>query len=174
MHQSRSRPAGVPSTDARPLGCHYHSLICQLAQHEACGCVQTTFCVSMCVYVCQWRVCRVSRCWKAGRLSSFPLCQQPEKSALIPGRASAVPAMPASTCNSCHVAAAFLFRTSPPRGLQACLHMQVCEVCVPSASAAASLLADTLSPAEWAVFRHVVGVHRLYMLIKPHSRRLAA
>lgn len=38
-----------------------------------------------------------------------------------------------------------------------CLRMQVCEVCVPSASAAASLLADALSPAEWAVFRHVIG-----------------
>lgn len=35
--------------------------------------------------------------------------------------------------------------------------MQVCQVCVPSASAAASLLADALSPAEWAVFRHVTG-----------------
>ncbi|KAK9840841.1 hypothetical protein WJX81_008338 [Elliptochloris bilobata] len=38
--------------------------------------------------------------------------------------------------------------------------MQVCEVCVPSASAAASLLADALSPAEWAVFRHVTGLFR--------------
>ena len=28
---------------------------------------------------------------------------------------------------------------------------------MPSASAAASLLADALSPAEWAVFRHVTG-----------------
>ena len=39
----------------------------------------------------------------------------------------------------------------------ACLRMQVCKVCVPSASAAASLLADALPPAEWAVFRHVIG-----------------
>ena len=28
---------------------------------------------------------------------------------------------------------------------------------MPSVSAAASLLADALSPAEWAVFRHVTG-----------------
>ncbi len=34
---------------------------------------------------------------------------------------------------------------------------QVCDVCVPSASAASSLLADSLSPVEWAVFRHISG-----------------
>ena len=34
---------------------------------------------------------------------------------------------------------------------------QVCNVCVPTHSAAASLLADSLSPIEWAVFRHVSG-----------------
>lgn len=34
---------------------------------------------------------------------------------------------------------------------------QVCNVCVPTHSAAASLLADSLSPVEWAVFRHVSG-----------------
>ena len=48
----------------------------------------------------------------------------------------------------------FIGKTYPAN---ACLRMQVCEVCVPSASAAASLLADALSPAEWAVFRHVIG-----------------
>lgn len=35
---------------------------------------------------------------------------------------------------------------------------QVCNVCVPTQSAAASLLADSLSPVEWAVFRHVSGM----------------
>ena len=34
---------------------------------------------------------------------------------------------------------------------------QVCDVCVPSGNAASSLLADSLSPVEWAVFRHISG-----------------
>lgn len=37
---------------------------------------------------------------------------------------------------------------------------QVCDVCVPSADAAASLLADAFAPVEWAVFRHVAGLMR--------------
>ena len=47
-----------------------------------------------------------------------------------------------------------------------CVHLQVCAVCVPSASAAASLLGDALSPAEWAVFRHVIGAALIGM---PHG-----
>ena len=36
--------------------------------------------------------------------------------------------------------------------------MQVCDVCVPDPSAAASLLADALGPVEWAVFKHVTSL----------------
>jgi hypothetical protein len=42
--------------------------------------------------------------------------------------------------------------------------MQVCEVCVPPVSAASSLLADAMSPEEWAVFRHVTGASPLTSL----------
>lgn len=36
--------------------------------------------------------------------------------------------------------------------------MQVCDVCVPDPSAAASLLADALGPVEWAAFKHVTSL----------------
>lgn len=35
---------------------------------------------------------------------------------------------------------------------------QVCDVCVPDPSAAASLLADALGPVEWAAFKHVTSL----------------
>ena len=40
---------------------------------------------------------------------------------------------------------------------------QVCDVCAPSRAAAASLLADALSPVEWAIFRHITGLQSQYM-----------
>ncbi|DBA87288.1 hypothetical protein WJX77_005794 [Trebouxia sp. C0004] len=63
--------------------------------------------------------------------------------------------IPAST--SAHDVAATLlaFFASLPTPFMPPAAAQVCDVCVPSASAASSLLADSLSPVEWAVFRHI-------------------
>ncbi|KAL0027397.1 hypothetical protein WJX79_008379 [Trebouxia sp. C0005] len=63
--------------------------------------------------------------------------------------------VPAST--SAHDVAATLlaFFASLPTPFMPPAAAQVCDVCVPSASAASSLLADSLSPVEWAVFRHI-------------------
>ena len=65
--------------------------------------------------------------------------------------------IPAS--NSAHDVAATLlaFFASLPTPFMPPAAAQVCDVCVPSASAASSLLADSLSPVEWAVFRHISG-----------------
>lgn len=65
--------------------------------------------------------------------------------------------IPATT--SAHDVAATLlaFFASLPSPFMPPAAAQVCDVCVPSASAASSLLADSLSPAEWAVFRHTSG-----------------
>jgi len=65
--------------------------------------------------------------------------------------------IPAST--SAHDVAATLlaFFASLPNPFMPPAAAQVCDVCVPSASAASSLLADSLSPVEWAVFRHISG-----------------
>ena len=63
-----------------------------------------------------------------------------------------------STASPHDVAATLLaFFASLPSPFMPPAAAQVCDVCVPSASAAASLLADSLSPVEWAVFRHVSG-----------------
>ena len=45
--------------------------------------------------------------------------------------------------------------------------MQVCDVCVPDPSAAASLLADALGPVEWAAFKHVTSL--LHEALTPPS-----
>lgn len=63
-----------------------------------------------------------------------------------------------ATASADDVAATLLaFFASLPSPFMPPAAAQVCDVCVPSASAASSLLADSLSPAEWAVFRHTSG-----------------
>ena len=62
------------------------------------------------------------------------------------------------TASAHDVAATLLaFFASLPSPFMPPAAAQVCDVCVPSSSAASSLLADSLSPAEWAVFRHISG-----------------
>ena len=63
-----------------------------------------------------------------------------------------------ATASAHDVAATLLaFFASLPSPFMPPAAAQVCDVCVPSSSAASSLLADSLSPAEWAVFRHISG-----------------
>lgn len=61
-----------------------------------------------------------------------------------------------TTASAHDVAATLLaFFASLPSPFMPPAAAQVCDVCVPSGSAASSLLADSLSPVEWAVFRHI-------------------
>ena len=76
-----------------------------------------------------------------------------------------------ATASSHDVAATLLaFFASLPSPFMPPAAAQVCDVCVPSASAASSLLADSLSPAEWAVFRHISG-HFLLLVSDPVALR---